>query len=214
VPADPGSNARIDEYAQAHGYDVRDLHDLRRTPADQLTPQQRDILQDLRTLIDPPTPRTPLVKVIPIDDVWKYMDGTYSSVGGYIARATDLNPWGGLHQIVADARLDYTMADGSPSPYQRPGVTEYGFIEFHTPDADDLGIPFSPEFGGTVTDGAPFTGSGFLGNLDNVWRPEYKASGYLNLGEGARLWIVGPDGPRLLGTFIPDLGFIRAGGAQ
>jgi len=211
VPGDAGSNARIDEFALAHGHDLGDLHDLRRTPADQLTPAQRDLLQELRRLIDPPAPGTPLVKVIPIDDVGKYLHGPYSQVGGYVARATDLNPWGGLSQIVADARLDYTMSDGSPSPYQRPGATEYGFIEFRTPDAAMLEVPFSPEFGGTVTDGAPFTGSGFLGNLDDVWRPEYRASGRLSMMEGARLWIVGPDGPRLVAIFDPDRGFTRVG---
>lgn len=196
-----------EEYAEANGLSNAELHDLRRTPADQLTLEQRQQLSELRNLIDAPTPETALLKVVPVDSIWKYMNGEWGdAVRGFVARDGDLNPWVGLDRIVADARLDCPDSD-----YLRPGVDSYGFIEFRTDDADLLDAPLSPEFGGKETHDAPFTGSGFLGNEDDVWRPEYKASGPLKMSSGAKLWIHGPDGPRLVGMYIDGHGFFTRG---
>jgi len=209
---DRSSDQIIRDFADEHGLSNQDLHDLRHTPASQLSQDQRAQLLELRSLIDAPTPDTHLVKVIPFDDVSRYQYGEYGpQVGGFVARASDLNPWGGLDQVVADARLDYTPNSGQTNPYTVPGADSYGFIEFQTQDVDLLGVPFSPEFGGTAEYDQPFAGSGFLLNRDDVWRPEYEASARMDLSEGARLWAVGPDGPRLVGIYIPGRGFFAPG---
>ena len=205
------SDSLLGEYVDANGMSNSDLHDLRRTPAADLTPEQRAMLQKLRTLIEAPTDRTHLVKVIPGAHVGAYLHGEYSGVRGFVARATDVNPWGGLDQVVADARLDYTPDDGAVNPYTEPAASAYGFIEFQTPDAHNLGVPHSPEFGGTSTLDQPFSGSGFVLNRDNVWRPEYLAADRMQFADGARLWTVGPDGARLIGIYVQGIGFIGHG---
>jgi hypothetical protein len=233
VPADgagngPGpdrsSDQIIREYVDANGLSNQDLHDLRHTPAADLTPEQRRQLIEIRSLIEAPDGRTRLVKIIPFENIQKYLRPEFGGtgdfvrdvsaapgVGGFVARATDLNPWGGLDQVVADARLDYTPADGQVNSYTAPGADSYGFIEFQTDDAGLLDVPYSPEFGGTSVHDQPFAGSGMLLNHDDVWRPEYEASGFMGVNEGARLWSVGPDGPRLVGIYIPGRGFIPVG---
>jgi len=223
-PVDPASNTGhgggpefssdqiIRDFADANGLSNQDLHDLRHTPAAQLTPDQRAQLLELRGLIDTPTPDTHMVKVIPFDDVARYLSGDYApQVRGFVARATDLNPWGGLDQVVADARLDYTPDSGRTNPYTEPGADSYGFIEFQTDQTHRLTTPFSPEFGGTAQYDQPFAGSGFLLNRDDVWRPEYEASAPMDMSAGARIWAVGPDGPRLVGIYVPGRGFFTPG---
>ncbi|WP_084128050.1 hypothetical protein [Demequina sp. NBRC 110055] len=191
------SDSAILDFAQSHSLSNEQLHDLRRTPVDDLTADQVATLKELRELIPAPTPDTAMVKVVPLDTAQKYLSGEYdAAVRGFVARATDIEPQGGLSRVVEDLRLDY---DGSP--YTAADAKGYAYIEFTTPDAARIDTPYSQKFGGSSDHDQPFTGNGFVGNTDGTWRPEYEINGgAVSLSDGAKLWQVGPDGPRLVGV--------------
>jgi hypothetical protein len=83
----------------------------------QLTQRERELVAEAQKLVTI-SPDTRMQKVIPPGDVDKYLDGSYSQVGGFVARQQDASQMSTPDDLVQGNRLDY-----KGTPYT-PGMSE------------------------------------------------------------------------------------------
>lgn len=132
-------------------------------------------------------------KVIPISDIDKYLDGTYTQVGGFVTRAEDVVQLGNYDDIYNSLRLDY------PGSVYNPMVDDsVAVIRYTTDEVSKISISYGPEMGGTITDASPFTGNGFTKATNGEIIPEFKCHGYLSIDDGAQLIEISKDGTETL----------------
>ena len=215
----PTSDDLINQYLHARGIPIESVHNLRRTPVEDLLPHQIELLKDARSVIPPVDATSDMVKVIPASDVAMYASGKYTGVSGFMARAEDVDTSVPLPDVVQRLRLDYNPGAGATNPFTASGADSYGYIEFRPNDAVNVITPTRSEFGGTNTDGAPFTGNGFTGTPESRFVPEYQhqipeGGSRMEFQNGDRLWVNERGSQRLLGAFDKELGrFVLEGGA-
>lgn len=101
----------------------------------QLTQRERELVADAQKLVTI-SPDTRMQKVIPPGDVDKYLDGSYSQVGGLVARQQDAVHMSNPDDLIQGNRLDY-----KGTPYT-PGMSEVHAIEFRAGAPDNYQIPF------------------------------------------------------------------------
>lgn len=93
---------------------------------------------------------TPMQKVIPPADRDKYLDGTYSQVGGFVARQQDATHLNTPAALIQGNRLDY-----AGTPYH-PGMDRVHVMEFPATDpgrySTPLGAPVAADHGALNTD--------------------------------------------------------------
>jgi hypothetical protein len=160
--------------------------------ASQLTLSELAIINRIRSQIPMLDANTILQKVIPKDDILKYINGEYTQVGGFISTAKDAKHLQSFEDIYYGMRLDYSgtkfsLSDGS-----------CGVIRYKTQGAGAAIIPKSPINGGSESGLMPFTGHGFTsGNNGRLGVPEWK-TGYLTPMDGAELWEVFSNGTEVL----------------
>jgi hypothetical protein len=106
-----------------------------------LTQHERELVAQAQQLVTI-SPDTRMQKVIPPDDVQKYLDGKYSQVGGFVARQQDATHMSTPDQLVRGNRLDYTG-----TPYQS-GMPEVHAIEFRAGAPGNYQIPLGAPYGG------------------------------------------------------------------
>lgn len=100
-----------------------------------------------------------MIKVIPIDDVDAYIDNGWTP-RDFAATVDDAgtNVFDTSNELVNGLRLDHFESHDA-----------IGVIEWELDAADTIQIPYSPNFGGSVTGyEKPFTGNGFVAYPDRL----------------------------------------------
>ncbi|GAA0486805.1 hypothetical protein [Microbacterium aurantiacum] len=211
----PSRGVGIDDHAfftgalDDQGWSTAEANTIRRTPLSDLTDAQAEGIHQLRESVPPVTPGTPMSKVIPIDDIDKYIGGEYSQLGGFMTRAGDYD--GGsrsLAEVVDELRLDYT-----DSPFTRPDADRFAVIDFEAGAGVSFDVPYGPRLGGDHDWPAPFTGNGFTAAGSDVMVPEFVSSGRFTPPEGAVISVV-ENGSKTPVAVYTNGEFRRIGGAQ
>jgi hypothetical protein len=187
---------------------------LRRTRAEDLTPEERQQLHDVRMSV-PLAPGTPVQRVMPLADAVRYLsdetsDGSdgrtrfaHTTAFGFTARLQDVAGLTTVAAIVEGLRLDYR---GTPFTDDVPVVAALRFQR-----GAELAVPFGPAMADarpeglpyTRSDDAPFTGTGFTGSVDHRV-PEAHTGTAVRLTDGAELWAVADGREVHLGTYDLD----------
>lgn len=183
----------MEDALKQHGLSPDEFDALRLKDVSELKEHEITVLKAIRESIPAPTADTVLQKVIPATDVEKYLNGSYTKVGGFISRYGDVSHLKTYREYYGGLRLDYPN-----SKYNPQKDTILGTIEFSTPDVSMIKTPYGPEMGGTETDPPPFTGNGFTKAKNGQVIPEYKAEDYMKLKDGAKLYTVDQYGTKTL----------------
>lgn len=186
------------------GLSVDQFYQLMPVSADTLSAADKAAMKMIRDSIPMPTNETILQKVIPQVDIAKYLDGTYTDIRGYIAKAQDVKQLITYEDYYYSFRFDYTGSAFNPATDECMGV-----IRFQAPDLQHIGIPYSPAMGGNVTDGPPFTGNAFIAAKNGQAIPEFKVTvgEVLNLDDGAELYVVTREGmEKLVAVYDQSIG--------
>ena len=116
-----------------HNLSYDQFTDLRLKPYYQLNDSERMIIQEFRDSVPRPDNKTTLIKNINANDIQKYLDGEYSSVKGFVAKAEDSSHIHDYSHVRESMRLDYSYYDEYNGkvvkPYPEDG-NSYGYIEF------------------------------------------------------------------------------------
>lgn len=178
----------INDLKHKNVYDIRPMG-ITPTPEERMptgTYTKKEImhLKEVRDNIDAPAIDTVMQKVVCVDtgnineDLKHYLspknqkgEKTDCQVFGFVAKAEDVAAYTNTPQeCYNNLRLDYDPGENKINPYNDPNKSVY-VIRFT--DGENYDIPYSKEFGGTHSEGQPFTGNGFVAAKDVVI-PEYK----------------------------------------
>ena len=178
----------VEETAKSLGVDENYFLEMMQKTADQLTPAERVVIENIRNSIPLPTSQTMLQKVLNPNYVQGYYTGAYLGVNdgrisGCITTVEDASAMKTPQAIFNGLRLDY---DGSPFSPMDEVVTA---IRFTPDDPSKIIVPYADSMphpsGGYVSNmTAPFTGHGFTSAQDGQIIPEFYTSG-LSLTKGA-----------------------------
>jgi hypothetical protein len=197
-----GFNSKIDDVLKNVGMTSSEFKELKLKSHDELTDLEVEKLKTIREAVPPITRKTILQKTIPGQDIEKYLDGKYSEIGGYVAKAEDVHDIKLYDDFVESLRLDYTDWNGK-RPFPDGGST-YGVIKFKTDVVDSIFVPYGEKFHGTNTDGPPCTLNGFTGSRNDRVVPEFKFDGRYLPENGAELYKVENGQEVLVGRYHAD----------
>ncbi len=183
----------MEDILEKHGLTVDEFNNLRLRDASTLSETEKSTLKAIRESVPMPDSKTIMQKVIPADDIQKYLDGKYTQVGGDVTRAVDVSKLKNYNDFYNGLRLDYPGSVYNPMSDKSIGV-----IRYTTSEASDITIPYGMEMGGTITDSSPFTGNGFTKAMNGEIIPEFKCNGYLDIDDGAQLIEISKDGTETL----------------
>ncbi len=183
-----------------HGLSLDKFNDLRLKLADKLTDNEIRAMKAIRESIPDLNNNSIMQKVLPKEDIAKYLDGSYNTVGGYVTRAQDVKQLNNYQDVFDSLRLDYKGTKFKPE-----SDNVLGIIRFKTPEASKIKPPYCKEFGGDIKDGPPFTGNGFTSATNGQIIPEYKCGDYLKLTQGSELYELTKDGKEVLKAVYDDL---------
>lgn len=191
---------KFPQVLQEHGITRQQFQELKLKPVDQLTPEEVQLLKAIRLSVDPITSDTLIQKVIPEKDIQNYLNGKYTTVGGYVAKAEDVVRFRQYQDLLESLRLDYLDWNGN-RPFPDDGDT-YGVIRFKTDEIDEINVPFGAKFDveNPIKDGPPCTQNGFLGGRNNTVVPEFRFNEYFSPTE-AELYITVNGKEKLIGYY-------------
>ena len=200
------ANKNLGEVLKQQGLTLEEFNKLRLTDVSQLTNDEKALLKMIRESIPMPDSNTLMQKVIPASDVQKYLDGTYTQIGGFVTRAEDVTQLKTYDDIYNSLRLDYP-----DTAYDIVSDDTLAVIRYNTNETSKIQIPYSSEMGGVTTGADPFTGNGFTKATNGQIIPEYKMSDFARIEDGAQLIEIGKDGIETLkaiydvdfGRFVP-----------
>ena len=200
------ANKNLVEVLKQQGLTLEEFNKLRLTDVSQLTNDEKALLKMIRESIPMPDSNTLMQKVIPASDVQKYLDGTYTQIGGFVTRAEDVTQLKTYDDIYNSLRLDYP-----DTAYDIVSDDTLAVIRYNTNETSKIQIPYSSEMGGVTTGADPFTGNGFTKATNGQIIPEYKMSDFARIEDGAQLIEIGKDGKETLkaiydvdfGRFVP-----------
>lgn len=200
------ANKNLGEVLKQQGLTLEEFNKLRLTDVSQLTNDEKALLKMIRESIPMPDSNTLMQKVIPASDVQKYLDGTYTQIGGFVTRAEDVTQLKTYDDIYNSLRLDYP-----DTAYDILSDDTLAVIRYNTNETSKIQIPYSSEMGGVTTGADPFTGNGFTKATNGQIIPEYKMSDFARIEDGAQLIEIGKDGKETLkaiydvdfGRFVP-----------
>ncbi len=152
---------KIDEVLKRVGLTKKEFNELKLKDVKTLTSHEVEVMKAIRDSVSPITKDTLLQKMIPAKDIEKYVDGSYTAVGGYVAKAEDVHDITSYKDFVESLRLDYTDGSGKRQFPEEGSV--YGVIKFKSQAVSHVDIPYGTVFGGKTTDGPPCTLNGFQG---------------------------------------------------
>lgn len=205
-----GFDSQLDCVLKNYDMTRTTFNELKLKSHDSLTNEEVEKLKSIRESVPPITNKTILQKTIPEKDIEKYLDGTYSEIGGYVAKAEDVHQIKEYDDFVESLRLDYTDWNGN-RPFPEGGTT-YGIIKYMTDEVDSVYVPYGDKFGGNNKDGPPCTLNGFTASRNERVIPEYKFNGYHAPQHGAELYKVNQGKETLIAVFNEDYGkFIGVG---
>ena len=180
---DTGPNPFIKQVPQLlekYGLTLDQFQTLKNTPTESYSDKDVEIVKNIREQVPQIDTDTKLVKVMTVEDAYKYYkDQKSPTIRGFIAKFDDIGYVTSYDDIRETLRLDYSYVDPKTGQKVEPfpaGGTSYAKIVFKTPNANQIGIPFNPRFGGTEKSDPPFTGNGFTGARNNTLTPEFKFS--------------------------------------
>ena len=186
-------NYNIESVIKSRKLTLEDFNVLKLKDVSDLSNSERILLKDIREQVPMPDSNTLLQKVIPIGDMEKYMDGTYTQVGGFMTRVDDVAQLKGYDNIYDSLRLDY------PDSAYKPDVNDsLAVIRYNTNETPKIEVPYSIEFGGTASGAPPFTGNGFTKATNGQIIPEFKSNGFLKINDGAQLIEINKEGFEIL----------------
>ena len=205
-----GFDFQLDSILENYQLTRSEFNELKLKPHDELSQSEVETLKAIRESVMPITKETIVQKTIPASDLEKYLNGTYSEIGGYVAKAEDVHDIKDYADFVESLRLDYLDWDGNrPFP---DGGSAYGIIKFKTDmvDSDFLSIPYGEKLGGENTDGPPCTLNGFTASRNDRVVPEFKFNGRYFPQDGAELYRVNEGKETLVAVFNEDYGKFKA----
>ncbi|WP_132065991.1 MULTISPECIES: hypothetical protein [Aquimarina] len=161
-----GFSDDIASIVNKHGISVENFQKIyQKMKFHQLKPKDQDLIMKIRNSIPMPDENTILQKVIPKDDLNKYLKiGGYTKVGGFITRAKDAKHLKTYEDIFHGMRLDYegskfNLSDG------------YCIIIRYKAKKPNIAIPIG------AGQPYPYTGNGLTsGNNGRLGVPELKSS--------------------------------------
>ena len=163
-----------------------------------LTESEKATLARIRNAIPKPDANTLMQKVIPKDVINMYLRevNPYTTVGGFVTRASDAKHLKTYDDIYWGLRLDYVNDGGRLMNYIEDGSC--GVIRFKTKSTSELSIPREELLD---NNNYPYTGHGFTsGKQGRIGVPEFKFRNqfYAELNDGAELYEVFSDGREVL----------------
>ncbi|MDR4220525.1 hypothetical protein CN890_07375 [Priestia megaterium] len=193
---------KINEVLKRVNLTKKEFNELKLKDVKTLTSHEIEVMKAIRDSVSPLTKDTLLQKTIPAKDIEKYVDGSYTAVGGYVAKAEDVHDITSYKDFVESLRLDYTDGSGK-RPFPEEGST-YGVIKFKSQAISHVDIPYGTVFGGKTTDGPPCTLNGFTGSRNGETVPEFKFDNYYPPANGAELYQVVNGEEVLLATYVAE----------
>ena len=187
-----GFSDNINSVLSQRGLSLSDFKMLQEKRYDLMNITEKAHVDAIRNSITMPDGNTILQKVIPKNDIAKYITETnpYTQVGGFVSTVKDAKHLRTYDDIYNGMRLDYT-ANGL-KPFQLTDGS-CGVIRYKTP-TPNLSIPKLPEVLGDL----PYTGNGFTGGFKGrLGVPEWKSL-YKTPNNGAELWEVFSNGTEVL----------------
>ena len=167
-----------------------------------LSPKEKGQLKRIRESVPMPDADTIMQKVIPSNDIGKYLDGTYNRVGGYVTRADDSKHLKTYNDFYNSLRLDYPQSAFNPFSDDSIGV-----IRYKTDETSKIKIPYSKEMGGIDVGECPFSGNGFTKAANGEIIPEFKYDEFAKLRDKAEIVEIKKDGTEILrALYDEDLG--------
>ena len=196
----------ITDIINKNGFTVDKFNELRVKDVALLTDSEKLAMKSIRDSLSMPDNMTTMQKVIPNNDISKYLDGSYTQVGGYVTKYDNVSSLTKYNDIYESLRLDYPG-----TAYKVDSDSSLGVIRFKTPNAEQFEIPYGIDLGGTITDAPPFTGNGFTKAMNDNIIPEYKCNSFLDVYDGAELYKIDKNGIETLiavfneidGRFMP-----------
>ncbi len=163
----------LDNAKFASNVDAKDLKDIK----------------ELRTRVPEIDQDTVMQKVIPADSVGKYLDGSFTQVGGCVAKANDAAPYTTNGEAAyKNLRLDYpgTKYEGFQSG-EDMYVIRFKYTDDYVPSNSDIPLQADNK--------PPCTGTGFLGSEEHLI-PEYTHD-YTDISDGA-IYKIDKDGNEIM----------------
>ena len=163
-----------------------------------LTESEKAKLARIRNAIPKPDANTVMQKVIPKDAINIYLRevNPYTTIGGFVTRASDAKHLKTYDDLYWGLRLDYVNDGGKLMNYIEDGSC--GVIRFKTKSTSELSIPREELLD---HNNYPYTGHGFTsGKQGRIGVPEFKFRNqfYAELNDGAELYEVFSDGREVL----------------
>ncbi|WP_343252872.1 hypothetical protein [Ligaoa zhengdingensis] len=183
----------IKDVLTRQGLSEDDFNALRLKEISTLTDDEKALLKRIRESVPMPDENTLMQKVIPARDIEKYLDGTYTKVGGYVTKAEDVAQLATYEDFYESLRLDYPGSTFLPMSDDCIGV-----IRYTTKDASKISIPYGQQMGGTVSGEPPFTGNGFTKATNGRMIPEFICDEYVDVAGQMRIIEIKRDGTEIL----------------
>ncbi|RIJ63575.1 hypothetical protein [Rummeliibacillus sp. POC4] len=192
-------NSILPKKLKEHNLSYDDFTNLRLKPDYQLNETELKIIQDIRNSVVRPDSKTPLIKNIHANDIQKYLDGKYTTVRGFIAKAEDSAHIHDYNHVRESMRLDYSYYDDFKEQIVRPYPEDgnaYGYIEFKAKNTESLspeileipyGVSMNHPFSGWKYNEWPWTGNGFTSSRNGEVIPEWTANKEIIIKKGAKL---------------------------
>ena len=163
-----------------------------------LTESEKAKLARIRNAMPKPDVNTVMQKVIPKDAINIYLRevNPYTTIGGFVTRASDAKHLKTYDDLYWGLRLDYVNDGGKLMNYIEDGSC--GVIRFKTKSTSELSIPREELLD---NNNYPYTGHGFTsGKQGRIGVPEFKFRNqfYAELNDGAELYEVFSDGREVL----------------
>lgn len=151
-----------------------------------LSPEEYKKIIELRRSIPNPDNKTLMQKIIKFDDLKYYIGADNPTIGGCVAKASDVKHLDTYSEIRDGLRLDYKVKDKYPFP---ENGNEVYAIRFKTDDIKNVEIPdvdYIKNKGWEVE--YPQTGTGFTAAKDGSLIPEYNAANYMKPQDGSEIY--------------------------
>ena len=163
-----------------------------------LTESEKAKLARIRNAMPKPDANTVMQKVIAKDAINIYLRevNPYTTIGGFVTRASDAKHLKTYDDLYWGLRLDYVNDGGKLMNYIEDGSC--GVIRFKTKSTSELSIPREELLD---NNNYPYTGHGFTsGKQGRIGVPEFKFRNqfYAELNDGAELYEVFSDGREVL----------------
>ena len=186
------------------GLTMDDFHYIMQKNVKALTEAEKAKLARIRNAIPKPNANTLMQKVIPKDEINNYLRevNPYTTIGGFVTRASDAKHLKTYDDLYFGLRLDYINDGGKLMNFVEDGSC--GVIRFKTESTSELFIPREELLDNNKY---PYTGHGFTsGKQGRIGVPEFKFRNkfYAELNDGAELYEVFSDGREILKAIFSE----------